>query len=132
MKASWNSLFSNWIFTFIFLASVSLSYGQSSAQRDTVMTSNGMAEVSYIISTDLSQFDILEISQEIIDSNDTLTVFYGSYSIDEDDPSAFRTFSVDETNNKIFLSTGLFDPEELHTTILITNSSGDEEEIVIN
>ena len=103
-----------------------------SATRDTLELQNGKIEVSFIVTTNLTLFDSLEIVQSQIDGGDTLVVYTGFYSIEEDDASDFKSWSVDDQAGTITFQSGQFEPTEVRAVLRVYKSSGIPEEYTFN
>ena len=117
---------------FFFFLCGTLVYGQGTVTRDTLSTLNDEVEIEFTISEELDSIVEITIDHFSIIGADTISVFYGEYNMDDDDPSAFHTLEIDETNDTISLCIGKYEDEEMYSIINIIKPSGLPEEFIIN
>lgn len=107
-------------------------FSQSTVERDTLSNDLGELSISYQISGDLTSFESISIQEYEIVNGDTLSIFSGSYDLEEDDPSSFQRFEFDEANSKLTFGIGAFEPGTFHSVITINKLAGLPEEFIIN
>jgi hypothetical protein len=117
---------------FFFFLCGTFAYAQGTVTRDTIITLNDKVEITFTISEELDSIAEITIEHFSIMGADTISVFYGAYNMDDDDPSAFHTLEIDEINDTIILCIGKYEDEDLYSVINITHASGIEEEFIIN
>ncbi|GEM_PF-2839316 len=123
----------NYFLSFLFACIVFALFGQqSSVTRDTVITANSEVQTSFAVNTNLDNLAELEVNHFNIIDGDTISVFYGVYNMEEDDPSSFSTFHLDEMTDVITFCIGLFEDEEMYSIVNIVGSSGAPKEFIIN
>ena len=115
-----------------FLVGLSAFGQQSVVTRDTLSTINDKVNITFTVVQELDSIAEIEINHFNLVEGDTIAVFYGQYSMEDDDPSAFQQFEIDETNNTFYIGLGLFEESDLYSVINIVKSSGLLEEFIIN
>lgn len=108
------------------------AYSQSNVVRDTTTTNMGELSISYTITGDLSTYTSVTIQEFDVVNGDTISIFEGSYDLDEDDPSSFSRFEYDEANSQLMFGIGSYEPGAFHSIITIHKLTGLPEEFTIN
>lgn len=116
----------------LFLLLCTVSYGQSTVSRDTLTNDHEEIEISFSVTGDFANIELITIQHFSVVGSDTISVFVGAYDVNEDDPSDFLTFSLDEVAEEFLLGIGSFSPTQLYSKVIITKSVGLPEEFLIN
>jgi hypothetical protein len=108
------------------------SLSQTTVTQDTLTNPHDEVDISYTVVGNSSTYTDISIHQFTIVDSDTISVFAGTYNLDEDDPSSFLTFSFDESTGMLVFGIGAFEPGTFYSIIEVVNSSGTEEEFIFN
>ena len=115
---------------FIFISGCLLS--QSTVSKDTLSTSQGDLEIEYVVAGDYLDISEISIHQYTIEGSDTLSVFFGVFNVDEDDPSNFLTFTSDDSAGQYGFGIGEFTPSQFYSKVIVTKLTGLSEEFIFN
>lgn len=105
---------------------------QTVATRDTLTNIHKDIEVIFSISSVYDSTSQITIEHFNLVGSDTVSVFVGTYDIDEDDPSDFVTFSLDEAQGNFIFGIGSFIPSPIYSKVTVEKLIGLPEEFIFN
>lgn len=108
------------------------SFAQSTVLRDTLTNIHEDIEVTFSVSSVYDSTEQITIEHFNIVGTDTVSVFVGQYDVEEDDPSDFVTFSLNEISGEFVFGIGSFIPSPLYSKVTVVKSVGLPEEFIFN
>jgi len=105
---------------------------QVTVTRDTTTNIQEDIEIVFSVSSYYDSTDQITIEHFSLIGNDTISVFVGTYNIDDDDPSEFVTFWLDETLGEFVFGIGTFIPSPIYSKVTVEKLVGLPEEFIIN
>jgi hypothetical protein len=108
------------------------SFSQTSVSQDTVRNQNDEISISFTISGELDSISEISIQQFDIVNSDTISIFLGVYNLNADDPSNFRTFSINDALGELNFGIGEFEYGLFYAKIIVSKLVGLPEEFIIN
>lgn len=105
---------------------------QSTVSRDTLTDIHQDIQVSFSVTSTYDSTEFITIEHFNIVDSDTISVFIGTYNINEDDPSDFVTFSLDEATGIFEFGIGAFIPSPIYSKVTVEKIVGLPEEFIFN